>query len=107
MDELRIAKEKIKDLEEKQKKDEKTMKSQFDHMMRLQEKCKELQAQALGTATTTQKKAKPLPGVEDKDKIIEELKDKLLQAEKNKEILQKANESEIKSAKLTKARADA
>jgi hypothetical protein len=42
MDELRIAKEKIKDLEEKQKKDEKTMKSQFDHMMKLQEKCKEL-----------------------------------------------------------------
>ena len=35
MDELRIAKEKIKDMEEKMKKDEKTMKSQFEHMMKL------------------------------------------------------------------------
>jgi chromosome segregation ATPase len=44
MDELRIAKEKVKELENKQKKDEKTVKSQFDHMIRLQEKCKELKA---------------------------------------------------------------
>ena len=48
MDELRMAKEKIKEMEEKMKKDEKTMKSQFEHMMKLQEKCKELKSQALG-----------------------------------------------------------
>ena len=48
MDELRLAKEKIKEMDEKMKKDEKTMKSQFEHMMKLQEKCKELKAQALG-----------------------------------------------------------
>jgi DNA repair exonuclease SbcCD ATPase subunit len=44
MDELRMAKEKIKEMEEKMKKDEKTMKSQFEHMMKLQEKCKELKS---------------------------------------------------------------
>ncbi len=35
MDELRLAKEKIKEMDEKMKKDEKTMKSQFEHMMKL------------------------------------------------------------------------
>jgi hypothetical protein len=35
MDELRMAKEKIKEMDEKQKKDEKTMKGQFEHMMKL------------------------------------------------------------------------
>lgn len=44
MDELKYAKEKIKDLEENKRREEKTVKSQFDHMIKLQEKCKELQA---------------------------------------------------------------
>ena len=35
MDELRLAREKVKDLEERQKKDEKTVKSQFEHMIKL------------------------------------------------------------------------
>ena len=35
MDELRISREKVKELEAKQKKDEKTLKGQFDHMNRL------------------------------------------------------------------------
>jgi hypothetical protein len=35
MDELRIAREKVKELEAKQKKDEKTLKGQFDHMNKL------------------------------------------------------------------------
>lgn len=35
MDELKYAKEKLKDLEEKQRKEEKTVKSQFDHMVKL------------------------------------------------------------------------
>lgn len=48
MDELRLAREKLKTLEAKQQKDEKTVKSQFDHMIKLQEKCKELKATALG-----------------------------------------------------------
>lgn len=42
MDELRIAREKVKDLEGNKKKDEKTLKGQFDHMNKLQEKCREL-----------------------------------------------------------------
>ena len=44
MDDLRLAKEKIKEMDEKMKKDERTMKSQFEHMMKLQEKCKELKS---------------------------------------------------------------
>ncbi len=48
MDELRMAKEKIKEMDEKQKKDEKTMKGQFEHMMKLQEKCKELKSSLVG-----------------------------------------------------------
>ena len=80
MDELRIARDKVKDLEERQKKDEKTVKSQFEHMIKLQEKCKELKAFSMG-------KSKAVPaGVEDSQKIIDELKEKLLLAEKNKEI---------------------
>lgn len=35
MDELRAARERLKDLEDKVKKDEKTVKSQFEHMVRL------------------------------------------------------------------------
>jgi len=35
MDELRIAREKVKELEARQKKDEKTLKGQFDHMNKL------------------------------------------------------------------------
>ena len=83
MDELRLAKEKIKELEEKQKKDEKTVKSQFEHMLRLQERCKDLKTQV----TTGVVKSKPIPGIEDKDKTIDDLRDKLLQAEKNREII--------------------
>jgi predicted RNase H-like nuclease (RuvC/YqgF family) len=76
-------KEKIKELEEKQKKDEKTVKSQFEHMLRLQERCKDLKTQV----TTGVVKSKPIPGIEDKDKTIDDLRDKLLQAEKNREII--------------------
>lgn len=82
MDELRMAKETIKTMEEKQKKDEKTMKSQFEHMMKLQEKCKELKAQALGVAPTSGLgvagvKAKPVGAPEDKDQKILDLQDRL------------------------------
>lgn len=82
MDELRLAKERIKEMEEKMKKDEKTMKSQFEHMMKLQEKCKELKSQALGTAPTA---TLGVPGVkvkgglapplnaDEKDKMIFEI----------------------------------
>ena len=85
MDELRMAKEKIKEMDEKQKKDEKTMKGQFEHMMKLQEKCKELKSSIVGggngseadLATIGGKKKKGT-ALDDKDKQIEELKDKLL-----------------------------
>jgi hypothetical protein len=44
MESLKISKDRIKDLEEKLRKEEKTNKNQFEHMMRLEEKCKELKA---------------------------------------------------------------
>ena len=44
MDELKFTKEKLKEVDEKQRKEEKTMRSQFEHMIRLEEKCKELKA---------------------------------------------------------------
>lgn len=44
MDELRVAKERLRDLDEKQRREEKTVKSQFDHLIRLEEKCKELKS---------------------------------------------------------------
>lgn len=66
MDELRIAREKVKELENKQKKDEKTVKSQFDHMIKLQEKCRELKAGAEGNPS----KGGSLPIEKDKDTQI-------------------------------------
>lgn len=42
MDELKYAKEKIRDLEEKTRKDEKTLKSQHENLIKLEEKCKDL-----------------------------------------------------------------
>ena len=85
------------------KKDEKTMKSQFEHMMKLQEKCKELKAQALGQVPASSSlgvpgvKAKgalgPPATADEKEKLIFEIQDKLTQAEKNKEIMQQAKES--------------
>lgn len=112
MDELRMAKETIKTMEEKQKKDEKTMKSQFEHMMKLQEKCKELKAQALGVAPTNGLgvpgvKAKPVGAPEDKDQKILDLQDRLAQAEKNKDILTQAHETQAKTARQSKARYEA
>ncbi|TNV85371.1 hypothetical protein FGO68_gene10437 [Halteria grandinella] len=98
MDELRIAREKVKELEAKQKKDEKTLKGQFDHMNKLQEKCRELQAAQGGGEGSK----KALPVEKEKDIQIHELSEKLLAAEKNKEILQKANESEVKSGSPAK-----
>ncbi len=95
MDELRMAKEKIKEMDEKQKKDEKTMKGQFEHMMKLQEKCKELKTSIVGGGGASEGelsmvgKKKKGTAIDDKDKEIEDLKDRLLQAEKNKEIYQK------------------
>jgi TolA-binding protein len=95
MDELRMAKEKIKEMDEKQKKDEKTMKGQFEHMMKLQEKCKELKPSLVGGGGASEGelsmvgKKKKGTAIDDKDKEIEDLKDRLLQAEKNKEIYQK------------------
>jgi len=94
MDELRMAKEKIKEMDEKQKKDEKTMKGQFEHMMKLQEKCKELKTSLVGGGASEGDvsmvgKKKKGTAIDDKDKEIEDLKDRLLQAEKNKEIYQK------------------
>jgi hypothetical protein len=95
MDELRMAKEKIKEMDEKQKKDEKTMKGQFEHMMKLQEKCKELKTSLVGGGAASEGelsmvgKKKKGTAIDDKDKEIEDLKDRLLQAEKNKEIYQK------------------
>jgi TolA-binding protein len=95
MDELRMAKEKIKEMDEKQKKDEKTMKGQFEHMMKLQEKCKELKTSLVGGGGASEGelsmvgKKKKGTAIDDKDKEIEDLKDRLLQAEKNKEIYQK------------------
>ena len=79
---------------EKQKKDEKTMKGQFEHMMKLQEKCKELKTSLVGGGASEGEvsmvgKKKKGTAIDDKDKEIEELKDRLLQAEKNKEIYQK------------------
>jgi TolA-binding protein len=86
MDELRMAKEKIKEMEEKQKKDEKTMKGQFEHMMKLQEKCKELKSSIVGTGgnnsegetsgTTKKKKGNSL--LDERETMIADLKDKLL-----------------------------
>jgi hypothetical protein len=35
MDDLKLAKDKVKELEEKQKREEKTVKSQFEHMIKL------------------------------------------------------------------------
>lgn len=102
MDELRIAREKIKDLESKQKKDEKTVKTQFDHMMKLQDKCRDLKASAIGGDGIG--KTALAPGEGDREKQIEELKDKLLTAEKNKEILMKASETDSKTMRMTKAR---
>ncbi len=91
MDELRMAKEKIKEMEEKQKKDEKTMKGQFEHMMKLQEKCKELKSSLIGggggETESLPKKGKGAGSMDDREKTIDDLKDKLLQSEKNKEIL--------------------
>lgn len=101
MEELRIAREKNKELESKQKKDEKTVKTQFDHMMKLQERCRELKASALGGGDS---KA-ALAG--DSDKALEEHKEKLLTAEQNKEILVKAAETEKRAHKLTKAKYEA
>jgi hypothetical protein len=107
MDELRIAREKIKELEERQKKDEKTVKSQFEHMMKLQEKCKELKSTIAGVPSSKSSKPSVIPGLEDKDKTIDDLKDKLLQAEKDKEILKKAQESEVKSGRLLRGKLEA
>jgi len=85
MDELRMAKEKIKEMEEKQKKDEKTMKGQFEHMMRLQEKCKELKsslvgggANSEGETSTVGKKKKSGSILDERETMIADLKDKLL-----------------------------
>ena len=85
MDELRMAKEKIKEMEEKQKKDEKTMKGQFEHMMKLQEKCKELKSSIIGGGNGSEAELSTIGGkkkkgtaLDDKDKQLEELKDKLL-----------------------------
>ena len=85
MDELRMAKEKIKEMDEKQKKDEKTMKGQIEHMMKLQEKCKELKTSLIGGGagsegelSTIGKKKKGGTALDDKEKEVEELKDKLL-----------------------------
>jgi len=41
-----------------------------------------------------------MPVEKEKDVQIHELQEKLLAAEKNKEILQKANESEVKSGRI-------
>jgi hypothetical protein len=60
-------------------------------MIKLQEKCRELKASALGGDGTSKG---ALPIEKDKDTQIDELKDKLLTAEKNKEILQKTVETE-------------
>jgi ATP-dependent DNA helicase RecG len=82
-------------MDEKQKKDEKTMKGQFEHMMKLQEKCKELKTSLVGGGAASEGelsmvgKKKKGTAIDDKDKEIEDLKDRLLQAEKNKEIYQK------------------
>jgi TolA-binding protein len=89
MDELRMAKEKIKEMEEKQKKDEKTMKGQFEHMMKLQEKCKELKSSIVGggggggnnsegETSGTLKKKKGSSALDDRETMIADLKDKLL-----------------------------
>ena len=114
MDELRMAKEKIKEMEEKQKKDEKTMKGQFEHMMRLQEKCKELKASLTSGGANSEgetagagKKKKGGSLLDEREAMIADLKDKLLQAEKNKEILQKSADSATKSLRVEKARCDA
>jgi len=84
MDELRMAKEKIKEMEEKQIKDEKTMKGQFEHMMKLQEKCKELKSSLIGggggggESESLPKKGKGAGSMDDREKTIDDLKDKLL-----------------------------
>ena len=44
MDELKKAREKISVLEERRQKEERTSKSQFEHMMKLEEKVKELKS---------------------------------------------------------------
>jgi len=77
------------------------VKTQFDHMMKLQERCRELKASALGGGDS---KA-ALAG--DPDKALEEHKEKLLTAERNKEILAKAAETEQRAHKLTKAKYEA
>ncbi len=45
MDELRWAKERIREVEEKSKRDDKTIKSQHEHLIRLEEQCKSLKIQ--------------------------------------------------------------
>jgi hypothetical protein len=73
-------------------------------MIKLQEKMRDLKASALGGTGAEGGGKSSLPAELDKDKQIDELKDKLLQAERNKEILQKSNESEVKSSRIQRAR---
>jgi hypothetical protein len=40
IEELKNTKDKLKDVEDKTRKDDKTSRSQFEHMIRLEEKCK-------------------------------------------------------------------
>lgn len=63
------------------------MKGQFEHMMKLQEKCKELKSSIIGGGDSESVPKKGKGSLDDREKTLDDIKDKLLQSEKNKEIL--------------------
>eukprot|EP00347_Sterkiella_histriomuscorum_P006842 403351223 len=97
LDELKAALNKIRDLEEKRVKDEQTHKKQFDHMIKLEEKIKQLN----GT----------VPKKQDQDfteivKQVDDLTNILQQVERAKEIAEKQRDQEIKKFKKLKKDTD-
>eukprot|EP00347_Sterkiella_histriomuscorum_P007381 403349157 len=105
MDELKVTKEKYKEVDEKQRREEKTNRSQFEQVIRLEEKCKELKAQNQALISGGQIQLKPITkqDLDEKDKQIEELKSQLQSMQKNIELFERVRDSDhVKMMQLKK-----
>ncbi|CDW91577.1 UNKNOWN [Stylonychia lemnae] len=105
-DEVRLANGRIRELEERKLKDEQLNKKQFDHIIKLEEKIKELREQISSSNKNNpmaQLKQSQIPQDKDLEKLADELQSKLMQAERQREIAEKARDQEVKkSKKMTK-----
>lgn len=97
MDELRASKDKVQMLLEKQRKEESTNRSQFEHMMKLQEKLKDLQY-SQQPAQATKIHSAPVT-IEALTKEKDELSNQLNEAQKNIDLITKAREVDQKRHK--------